>query len=180
MDWHGLKNFKDFEEFVNVSFFYPNCWTAPKAQDGYINKFISPKQENTTWLLFIHSDSAFEVLFSCLTQLRRCYRFFFSFSFFNAVCLLFFLSFFLYVASCVQQETCQIFVNVMKMWKNKWRQRKKVLCRTVRCRSVAFCYVDLWEHLWQWPDISNVLYFVLIHANDVFLYLISKMNLVHT
>lgn len=40
LDWHGLKNFKDFEEFVNVSFLYPNSRKALKAQNGDINKFI--------------------------------------------------------------------------------------------------------------------------------------------
>lgn len=55
LDWHGLKNFKDFEEFVNVSFFYPNSWTAPKAQDGYINKFISPKKKKKPYTISIYT-----------------------------------------------------------------------------------------------------------------------------
>lgn len=52
LDWHGLKNFKDFEEFVNVSFFLSKQLNGTKST-GRIYKQILNKKN----LLFIHSDS---------------------------------------------------------------------------------------------------------------------------
>lgn len=106
LDWHGLKNFKDFQEFVNVSFFLSKLWTAPEAQDGYINKFISPKKNYLyiqilcLWSSLCMSNTIMTVLWIIL---------------FSVQYICFFLSFFLYVALCTQHETGQIFV--VKMWK---------------------------------------------------------------
>lgn len=119
LDWHGLKNFKDFEEFVNVSFFYPNSWTAPKAQDGYINKFISQKKTIYTfrfclWSALCMSNTILTVLwifFKCITWA------------------------FLFLSLCWivnATQTCQIFVNVVKMWKRVTVSFSSISSRTDR------------------------------------------------
>lgn len=63
LDWHGLKNFKDFEDFANVSFLNPNSQKAPKKKR---RTFIYANQFDMT-PIYIFRFCVFEVLFACLT-----------------------------------------------------------------------------------------------------------------
>lgn len=139
LDWHGLKNFKDFEEFVNVSFFYPNSWTEPKAQDGHINKFISPppppKKNLHDFYLYIQILCLWSALCMSNTILTVLWiMFFFKCSTFA------FLSFFLSLCCivCATQNLsrlCSCNENVKTSDGGRaWSRFSSVSCRTVRQR----------------------------------------------
>lgn len=121
LDWHGLKNFKDFHEFVNVSFFLlfflsKKLNSANSTGRIYIYKQIHFSNKKT---IYTFRFCVFEVLFVRLnTMLTVLWIILCKYSF------LFFVSFFLYVASCMQYKICRIFVNLLEMWK-----QMSILCR---------------------------------------------------
>lgn len=170
MAW--LKELQRLWRVCECFFFLSKQLNSTKST-GWIYKQIHfSKKKNYMTSIYTFKICVFEVLFACVTQFWRCYGFFFILS---AVCLLF--GFFLYVALRVcNSKTCQIFVNVMKMWKDvmrAWSSFSSVVCRTVWQRCEALC--SFW-HPRQWPDVSNILSFVLIHANDLFLYFENHKN----
>lgn len=108
-------------------FFYPNSRTAPKAQDGYINKFISQKktylyiQILCLWSALCMSNTIMMVLW---------------------IILFFFLGLLSFFTLCTQLQTCQLSVNVMKMWKRAPHHVGQSECRFTRI------FTTVTRHIW--------------------------------
>lgn len=117
--WTGMayRTSKTSENLWMFLFFYPNSWTAPKAQDGYINKFTSQKRKKKNlhdFYLYIHILCLWSALCMSNTILTVLWIHCIKRSMFVLL-----VSFFLYVASCeCNWKPVRDFVNVMKMWKN--------------------------------------------------------------
>lgn len=158
LDWHDLKNFKDF---LNASLFLLKQLNSTKSTRRIRKQFHFSKENLHDLYLYIQTVSL-----KCSSHVWHT----FDGAMESPLCCLMFLSFFMlhYVYAALKTV-----VNVVKMWKQmtrEWSGRSSN--RTVRQRRVAI-HRNIHRLTYQ-----NVLSFVLMHANDLFLYLnLKKLNL---